>query len=183
MAISGAAIVAGCALMVWCASAGHIHSPYLRATLAAMVVLLPIVGVETLDNVTNSIWFLFFAAFWILLWRPASSPAQGRSCYFLCGCCGSSQSVIVEIESLWRPMRLVSQYSSSCRGTFETNWGRISVRMAEPSKPHCTDLNGTGASCPRTSNASLAVRQPVSRSLPICGYIWALHLRSRSESL
>jgi hypothetical protein len=74
MAISGAAIVAGCALMVWCASAGHIHSPYLRATLAAMVVLLPIVGVETLDNVTNSIWFLFFAAFWILLWRPATLP-------------------------------------------------------------------------------------------------------------
>ena len=37
-----------------------------------MVVLLPIVGVETLDNVTNSIWFLFFAAFWILLWRPAT---------------------------------------------------------------------------------------------------------------
>ena len=72
MAISGAAIVAGCALIVWSASAGHITKPYLRATLAAMVVLLPIVGVETLDNVTNSIWFLLFAAFWILLWRPAT---------------------------------------------------------------------------------------------------------------
>jgi hypothetical protein len=72
MAICGAAIVAGCALIVWSASAGHITNPYLRATLAAMVVLLPIVGVETLDNVTNSIWFLLFAAFWILLWRPAT---------------------------------------------------------------------------------------------------------------
>ena len=74
MAISGAAVVAGCALIVWCASVGHIRNPCLRATLAAMVVLLPIVGVETLDNVTNSIWFLFFAAFWILLWRPTTLP-------------------------------------------------------------------------------------------------------------
>ena len=72
MAISGAAIVAGCALIVWSASAAHIKNQYLRATLAVMVVLLPITGVETLDNVTNSIWFLFFAAFWILLWRPAT---------------------------------------------------------------------------------------------------------------
>ena len=72
MAISGAAIVAGCAFVVWRASAGHISNPYLRATLAAMVLLLPIVGVETLDNVTNSIWFLFFVGFWILLWRPAT---------------------------------------------------------------------------------------------------------------
>ena len=57
MAICGAAIVTGCAFLVWRASAGHIESPRLRAALAAMVVLLPVVGVETLDNVTNSIWF------------------------------------------------------------------------------------------------------------------------------
>jgi hypothetical protein len=74
MAISGAAIVTGCAFVVWRAAAGHIKNAYLRGTLAAMVVLLPIVGVETLDNVTNSIWFLFFASFWILLWRPATFP-------------------------------------------------------------------------------------------------------------
>jgi hypothetical protein len=72
MALCGAAIVTGCAFVVWRASAGHIESNYLRATLAALVVLLPIVGVETLDNLTNSIWFLLFASFWVLLWRPAS---------------------------------------------------------------------------------------------------------------
>ena len=48
MAISGAAIVTGCAFLVWRASSGHINSPYLRAGLAALVVLLSVVGVETL---------------------------------------------------------------------------------------------------------------------------------------
>ena len=72
MAICGAAIVTGSAFVVWRASAGHIRSAVLRAVLAAMVILLPVVGAETLDNVTNSIWFLLFASFWLLLWRPAT---------------------------------------------------------------------------------------------------------------
>jgi len=66
------AIVAVSALVVWEASAGHIANTVLRATLAAMVVLIPIVGVDSLANVTFSIWFLTFASFWILLWRPAT---------------------------------------------------------------------------------------------------------------
>jgi hypothetical protein len=77
MAISGAAIVTGCAFVVWRASAGHIETPYLRAALAAMVVLLPVAGTETLDNVTNSIWYLLFACFWLLLWRPATFARAG----------------------------------------------------------------------------------------------------------
>jgi hypothetical protein len=72
MAITGALIVTGCAVMVWWSSAGHIRNPLLRLFLASMVVLLPVVGVESLDNVTNSIWFLLFTCFWVLLWRPAS---------------------------------------------------------------------------------------------------------------
>jgi hypothetical protein len=72
MAVSGAALVATYALLIWRASAAHIRSAYLRGTMTAMVVLLPIVGVETLDNVVNTIWFLFFLSFWLLLWRPAT---------------------------------------------------------------------------------------------------------------
>jgi hypothetical protein len=85
MAISGAVIVTGCAFLVWRASSGHIRSPYLRAGLAALVVLLPIVGVESLDNVTNSIWFLLFASFWLLLWRPSTfaRAAGGAAVIFL----------------------------------------------------------------------------------------------------
>jgi len=72
MAIAGAAIVTGCAFVVWRASAAQIENAYLRGALAAMVILLAVVGTETLANVTNSIWFLLFACFWTLLWRPAS---------------------------------------------------------------------------------------------------------------
>ena len=75
MAIVGALIVSGCALFVWRASAAHIRNPYLRASLAAMVLLLPVVGAESLANVTNSIWPLLFACFFALLWRPRSVAA------------------------------------------------------------------------------------------------------------
>jgi hypothetical protein len=75
MAIVGALIVSGCALFVWRASAAHIRNPYLRASLAAMVLLLPVVGTESLANVTNSIWSLLFACFFALLWRPRSLAA------------------------------------------------------------------------------------------------------------
>jgi hypothetical protein len=85
MATSGAAIVTGCAFVVWRASSGHISSPYLRGALATLVVLLPVVGFETLDNVTNSIWFLLFASFWLLLWRPSTfaRAAGGAAVIFL----------------------------------------------------------------------------------------------------
>jgi hypothetical protein len=72
MALLGAVIVATCTLVVWWASAGHVRDPYLRAVLAAMVVLVPVAGVEMFANVTNSTWFLLFATFWVLLWRPAT---------------------------------------------------------------------------------------------------------------
>jgi hypothetical protein len=75
MAIVGALIVSGCALFVWRASAAHIRNPYLRGSLAAMVLLLPVVGTESLANVTNSIWPLLFACFFALLWRPRSLAA------------------------------------------------------------------------------------------------------------
>ncbi|MGC1798847.1 MAG: hypothetical protein WA701_00535 [Solirubrobacterales bacterium] len=75
MAIVGALIVSGCALFVWRASAAHIRNPYLRASLAAMVLLLPVVGTEAVANVSNSIWPLVFACFFALLWRPRSLTA------------------------------------------------------------------------------------------------------------
>jgi hypothetical protein len=75
MAIAGALTVSVCALFVWRASAAHIRNPYLRAFLAAMVLLLPVVGTESPANVTNSIWPLLFACFFALLWRPRSGAA------------------------------------------------------------------------------------------------------------
>jgi hypothetical protein len=77
MAISGAAIVAACACLVWRASAGYIDSRPLRAALSAMVILLPVVGWESLATVTNSIWFLLYVCAWALLWRPAGWTEAG----------------------------------------------------------------------------------------------------------
>ena len=58
MALCGAAIVTGCAFVVWRASAAHIENRYLRGTLVAMMVLLPNIGIEMVDDVTYTIWFL-----------------------------------------------------------------------------------------------------------------------------
>jgi hypothetical protein len=95
MAVCGAAIVTGCAFLVWRASAGHIEDPRLRAALAGIVVLLPIVGVETLDNVTNSIWFVLFASFWVLLWRPSTVPRAGAAAAFLLIAALSNAAIVV----------------------------------------------------------------------------------------
>jgi hypothetical protein len=106
MAICGAAIVTGCAFLVWRASAGHIESPRLRAALAAMVVLLPVVGVESLDNVTNSIWFLLFASFWVLLWRPTTfARAAAAACFIFVA--ALSNAAIVLFAPLWL-LRLIA---------------------------------------------------------------------------
>jgi hypothetical protein len=83
MAISAALIVTGCAFLVWRASAGHIESPALRAVLAASLVLLPVAGTESIGNVTNTIWYLLFASFWVLLWRPATMARATAAATFL----------------------------------------------------------------------------------------------------
>jgi len=106
MAICGAAIVTGCAFLVWRASAGHIESPGLRAALAAMVVLLPVVGVETLDNVTNSIWFVLFASFWVLLWRPRTFARAAAAAGFIFVAALSNAAIVV-FAPLWL-LRLIA---------------------------------------------------------------------------
>ena len=59
-------------LAVWVASAGHIRSPYLRLALAAATVLAPVSGLESTDSGSYASWYLLFASFWLLLWRPRS---------------------------------------------------------------------------------------------------------------
>lgn len=72
LAISAAAVVVLSAFVVWWASAGHVRDPRLRGVLAAMVVLLPVVGYESLASVAFVSWFMVFAAFWVLIWRPST---------------------------------------------------------------------------------------------------------------
>lgn len=72
LALSGSVVVVLSAYAVWRASAPHLPDPLLRGMLAAMVLLLPVVGFETLANITYLQWLMVFAAFWLLLWRPPS---------------------------------------------------------------------------------------------------------------
>jgi hypothetical protein len=71
-AIIGALVTVGCALFIFHASAGHVRSPVLRFVLALSVVLLPVAQLEIADSGVNSPWYLLFALFWAVLWRPAT---------------------------------------------------------------------------------------------------------------
>jgi hypothetical protein len=62
-------------VLVWFASAGHIANPYLRATLAIATVLTSVGGLEAIDAAAYSSWYMLFAVFWILLWRPKNDLA------------------------------------------------------------------------------------------------------------
>jgi hypothetical protein len=75
-ALTGALSVAGVGCFVFHVAKGHIVSPSLRAVLAVAMVLLPVANTELLDNLVNVPWWLFFGAFWALLWRPRSLPGR-----------------------------------------------------------------------------------------------------------
>ena len=70
-ALAGALIASGCGLVVFHASAGHVRILALRVLLGASVLLLP-TGLVIADTGLDTIWYLLFAAFWALLWRPRS---------------------------------------------------------------------------------------------------------------
>lgn len=69
-AVSGALIASGCAALVFHASRGHVHSAVLRVLLAAGVLLLPQALIELANSGVDSLWYLMFAVFWVLFWRP-----------------------------------------------------------------------------------------------------------------
>jgi hypothetical protein len=71
VAVIAAALRAGMAVLVYAATNGHLRSSLLRLVIAAALIVLPAGNSETLDNLANLHWFVLFAAFWTLLWRPA----------------------------------------------------------------------------------------------------------------
>ena len=93
LALIGAVSLGGLSCLVFHMARGHIVSPGLRALLVAGMVLLPVANVELLNNVVNVPWWLFFAAFWALLWRPRSWP--GRACAAgLCFVAAASEALV-----------------------------------------------------------------------------------------
>jgi len=73
ISVLSGALVALSGLVVWHATAGLIESPYLRAGLAALTVLAPVGGLESTDSAAYVPWYMLFAGFWVLLWRPATT--------------------------------------------------------------------------------------------------------------
>ena len=71
------------AAVVFSASAFAIRSPWLRAWLAVLTVLLPVVGQEVVGSVANLHWFFLWGAFWVLLNRPASRGGAVAATGFL----------------------------------------------------------------------------------------------------
>lgn len=79
MNLTAALVVALSGLAIWFASAAHIRSPYLRALLVALTVLVPVGSIETVASPTNVSWFMAVAVFWLLLWRPATTLGAALS--------------------------------------------------------------------------------------------------------
>ena len=73
VAIASALVVAVCGLVVWIAAADHIRNPYLRGALVALTVLSPVASLESIAAGSYVLWYMLFAAFWVLLWTPRST--------------------------------------------------------------------------------------------------------------
>ena len=56
------------------------------------MVLLPLATVEMLDNLVNLPWWMFFASFWALLWRPRRAAAAGAA--VLCALAAASEPLV-----------------------------------------------------------------------------------------
>lgn len=78
-----AVVIAVLAVIVFRASRDVIASAPLRLVLAASMIVLPTTARETLDNTANLHWYLIFAAFWVLLWRPSSRTERFVGCLVL----------------------------------------------------------------------------------------------------
>jgi hypothetical protein len=76
-AIAGALVASSCAIFAYHASSGHIHRPGLRALLACSVILLPTAVIEIANSGVDAPWYLMYALFWALIWRPRSRRGQG----------------------------------------------------------------------------------------------------------
>jgi hypothetical protein len=81
--IAAGVVVALSGLAVWYASAGHIRNPYLRGTLVALTILAPVSGLECVASGAYVLWYMLFASFWLLLWRPATTRGAALGALFI----------------------------------------------------------------------------------------------------
>jgi len=99
LAVAGALVASACAWLVFRASGGHIRSRPLRYLLAVAVVLLPIAPIELAANAVDTPWYLMFASFWALVWRPSSRTGMAAAA-LVCFGAMSSQFVAILLAPL-----------------------------------------------------------------------------------
>jgi hypothetical protein len=83
VSILSAAVVTLSGIAVWFAARAHIRDPWLRGTLACLTVLAPIAGLESVDSAAYVPWYMLFATFWLLLWRPRTMLAAILAALFV----------------------------------------------------------------------------------------------------
>ena len=71
-AVIAAGVAAACAVFVFRASSAHVRSLWGRVACAAPLVVSPLAGTEILANIANLHWYLLYAAFWAVVWKPPS---------------------------------------------------------------------------------------------------------------
>ncbi len=143
LAAAAAAVRAVVALFVFRASSGHLRSPWVRGMLAASVALLPAGGLETLDNIANLHWYLTFAVFWALLWRPQRRWECALAGFVVLVGVGSSPMplllfplVVLRVVSLASVRRLRDYVVPACFVVAGVAQGIAVLRSARP--PHET---------------------------------------------
>jgi hypothetical protein len=75
-AVAGALIGSACALFLYHASEGYIRSRWLRAAMAAALLLLSLAPIDIIDSGVDSPWYAMTALFFAVLWRPKSWPGM-----------------------------------------------------------------------------------------------------------
>lgn len=83
IAIAAGLVVGLSGIAVWNGASGLIRSPILRAVLVALTVLCPVASLEATDAGAYVIWYMSFASFWLLLWRPPSRWGAGLAALFI----------------------------------------------------------------------------------------------------
>lgn len=111
------AVAAGVGLGVFVLAKPLIQSPWLRAILAAIPVLLPVAPVEVLGNAANLHWYFLWLSPWLLIHRPVSRG--GRAGLFLIALVTSASEVLTGIfvplaawmifkrKNYWAPIGLI----------------------------------------------------------------------------
>jgi hypothetical protein len=82
VSILSGTVVAISGWIVWEATAGLIESRWLRGALVLLTVLSPVGGLESTDSGAYVPWYMLFATFWILLWRPRTNLGAGAVGFF-----------------------------------------------------------------------------------------------------